>query len=73
MPYIYYFLCVAAEWKENKIFNQDYVLYPVEINCAYTEPGSSVIKSDGVKVKTNVSQNKTATCLPFCLSSMCMH
>lgn len=39
------------EWKENKEFNQDYVLYPVELTCAYTESGSSVIKKDGVKVQ----------------------
>ena len=47
-------ISLSDQWKENKEFNQDYVLYPVELSCAYTEPGSAILKNDGVKVRVSV-------------------
>ncbi|KAH3869676.1 hypothetical protein DPMN_032846 [Dreissena polymorpha] len=45
---------VPDEWKTNKLFTQDYQLFPVVMSCAFTRKGSSIIQTDGVKVNMNI-------------------
>ncbi|WAQ97034.1 PK1L2-like protein, partial [Mya arenaria] len=40
---------VPTIWKTKKEFLTDYQFFPVILSCAYTEDGSSIIKTDNVK------------------------